>query len=316
MPVLIALSFLVFTLYQATPVNDVAIYKPAHEISTVIDNKSKDIDLYSLYYSASSNELLNNFTSSQRQLVKKEIGEFDITSFLESGVNGGLYDLWLYTHVCSLIDQNVNNKEKLINYIESLYAPEGFYLSHKDEDKKQKPDNYLLSTKMALETLALLESPSENSAQINRWLSQKVIKNFNNTSYEPISGGDTLFLIISLNQVLGKEGTLFVNIEKKSIEVIELLVKSEDSFEKFNTIMNLNSIISKKIPIDKNEIINILGRIHNNEGGFPLYGDPKQNPDILSTYLCIKMINSFNLDYPITEKDELFINNSLSGSFR
>lgn len=274
-----------------------------------------NIDLYSLYYSAKSSENLNMLSADEKNMIKNKIREFEISPLLEKGMNGGLYDVWLYIQICSLFEEEVRSKSLLISYIESLYSPKGFYLSHNKEDTQQTSVNYLLSTKMALESLDLLKHSTLNSEQIYRWLSNDVIQTIDNSQYDPISEGDLLFLIASLEKNLRVEKVHPFNFERNIERVKESLISLEDSFEKLDTIVKLNTLLDEKILIDKVDATNTFKAIQLKDGGFPMYGDINQSADILTTYLILNIRSSLILDFPISENDKTFINDSLISSF-
>ncbi|WP_433957854.1 hypothetical protein [Cytobacillus horneckiae] len=129
----------------------------SNNVSNEIQNNDDDeyIDFYKLYYSLAANEYTKTLSPSDIKKIKKEIEAYSSKKLIENSVS--VYDIWLYTEVLSLLEIEPDNKDLLMDYIDGLYNENGFFKSYAEEEKDLGSQNYLLSTKMSLESISNLD---------------------------------------------------------------------------------------------------------------------------------------------------------------
>lgn len=275
-----------------------------------------NIDLYTLYYSLEAKILTNTLTSEEKKSAIATMTNFDFEPFLQDYNTGNLYDIWLYSKILKNLNLSNPSRDSIINYINDLLSTNGYFLSYHGEDSKQEPENYLMSTKMALEILDILtyELSDQIYFSISNWLKENYSEfELDTNKYDIVSFSGFLNLISSIEITLKKHGIENLSIIKQ-INLHNLqksLLDTKLDIQLMESIMDINQQLDKDIaPIDISDIKKIT-ELENQDGGYPLYSQPKEKSDILTTYLVYKVLSQLNLEISLTNKQLKYLNTNL-----
>ncbi|MBN3525180.1 hypothetical protein [Paenibacillus apiarius] len=274
------------------------------ESYSIIDEGNQEeipqIDLYTYHYSTKAIDKINN-TISVTNSERKNLGNLDIKQFAHDNNKGSLYDIWLYTHSLDATDVKVEQISFIINFLNELQAEEGFFLSYKKEYKNGKENNYILSTKMALDIYRYYNHPIPNVKYIKEWLNKVIYDLGEKDDFVTIGSYVYLMKVMEKYIVENSDNSFFLpqRIIESFMEILkELYEKEEESVEKYDTALKLNSLFKKShFEMDKDVVSYYFNSIQLENGSFPLYGVIAES-DVLTTYLVVNISRELNISIP------------------
>lgn len=273
------------------------------------------LDLYNLYYVLESKKLINDLSNDELTNVKKEIENYPIELVIE---RGNLYDLWLYVQIHKFLEIKIPEKKEILDYLESLKTNEGFYLTYPGENEDGL-SSHLLSTKMSLEIMNEIKEKIDYE-QINNWIKENYEEDLSKLENDPISYVGAIYLIKFIQELTKQSNSKYIFDTDELGQHLEkatgLLLMSEDNIMKYDIILEFNSLDNENsIPINEKEVENYLLSIKHKSGGFPLWGLNDEEPDILTTYIALKLQKKLYLNIPISEVDKHFLDQTLEYIF-
>lgn len=286
----------------------------SNNASNKTENNDDDeyIDFYKLYYSLAANEYTKTLSPSDIKKIKKKIEAYSSKKLIENSVS--IYDIWLYTEVLSLLELEPDNKDILMDYINGLYVENGFYKSYAEEEKDLDSQNYLLSTKMSLESISNLEKKLSDKKQteITGWLTENFPKNLDKS--DVLSYADLYYVYLLLLNKFEK-GSVMMS-KNDSSYINESLDKESDSLIKYIVLTNVSLFSpNKNIEIDIEAMKENLMSLKQDNGGYPLFGDGNQElSDILSTYQVYYLLDFYEIEYELDEISHQFIRQNINDS--
>ncbi|MEX3713342.1 hypothetical protein ABFV99_13140 [Cytobacillus horneckiae] len=286
----------------------------SNNASNKTENNDDDeyIDFYKLYYSLAANEYTKTLSPSDIKKIKKKIEAYSSKKLIENSVS--IYDIWLYTEVLSLLELEPDNKDILMDYINGLYVENGFYKSYAEEEKDLDSQNYLLSTKMSLESISNLDKKLSDKKQteITGWLTENFPKNLDKS--DVLSYADLYYVYLLLLNKFEK-GSVMMS-KNDSSYINESLDKESDSLIKYIVLTNVSLFSAdKNIEIDIEAMKENLMSLKQDNGGYPLFGDGNQElSDILSTYQVYYLFDFYEIEYELDENSHQFIRQNINDS--
>jgi hypothetical protein len=277
---------------------------------------SYNIDLYTLYYSLEAKKML---FGTQFEHQEDLISILTSTSFEKEVLQkNNIFDLWLYTQTLKMFSLELPDKKLVSKFLEDLQTSNGFFLSQSNEDISNVHENYILSTKLALDIYSSSSIEPSNPDKISTWLN-KTFRTLQQERKDFLSFGGYLHLIKSIDDSLLEIGETFTMdgqefqtyLKQTEIEYRN----SANNIEKFDTAIQINKVFNKEILEVEQSLINSLIKDKQlDDGSFPIYG--QKQPDVMTTFLYLKVANELNIEIPRKEKLKEYLETQLLVSMK
>ncbi|MGG4555152.1 hypothetical protein [Paenibacillus humicus] len=288
-----------------------------------ISDEKKTIELISIEFFDTDNNIIFNYPSDSEPLVLNKIDYYDYYYSLktikllgEEGIHKrvkntklspftNIYDIWLYV-MSGQVDEK--DKDKIIQFLNQLESNKGYYYPNekeKNQGEVAKPYLYLLDTKMALEIYKSLNEKITSEEIISKYLMQAEIE-LNKNELDFVSKGSFIVLIDEINTILDNKRDIPKIMGKYQNDLVNLYIKTPPSLDKYYTAMKLINIYPDLgLELDKKEISKYIYKIQLSNGLFNIDGYT-EGYDSLSTNLAVEILMNLNIDIP--KKDRLLKN--------
>lgn len=292
------------------------------ESGTIIYNHSNketsyNIDLYSLYYSLEAKKIIGE---TQFEHTEEIIPILTSASFEKEVLEkNNVFDLWLYTQTLKHFGLELPDKTLVTEYLEELQTSNGFFLSQSNEDVTNNHENYILSTKLALDIYKTSSLIPKYPDKISTWLNHAFQNLLEDKKKDFLTSGGYLHLIKSINDnLLAIKGTYTLGtkhfdtyIKKTEIEY----KNSTNNIEKFDTAIQINKAFDKAVlPVEQSLVTSLIKDKQLDDGSFPLYG--QKQSDIMTTFLFVKVANELKIVIPSEEKLKEYLETQLLVSMK
>ncbi|MGN7300310.1 hypothetical protein [Ferdinandcohnia sp. SAFN-114] len=294
-------------------------------ISTIENISSKDIesekekrvdqiDLYETYYSINSKTILKTLSNGEVIKIEESLANTDFSKIInEKNLRLSLYDVWLYTETIKLMGKDLEYKDQILYYLESLSSDKGFYRSSTTEGLGLEHSNYLLATKMAIEIYISYGEPIPNAIETKKWLKNLCTELANQEDKDFISLGDYLVMIKNISE---NNNELNISAEQEYKDLTEyffenLLVREVKNIQEFNTLIDISKAFDINLTGLDAKFETYMISVQLADGSFPIYGQQGEHSDILTTYLFIKTSNELGITIPNFEKLNVYLSNKI-----
>lgn len=273
--------------------------------------KDRLADVYDLYYVTSIQKKLGEVNKSLLSDMEENLKDRDLSELTKGEPLTPLPNLWFYSQLTKQEEPNDLFKKEIASYLSELQQKDGLFIVEPDETNTDSEDvaPRLLPTKMAIDLFKNYDEKLPNSSTLLDTVSKEFEERLGYEQDMQINGH--VLLILQILQELDPTSEQ-LNKAKDAIPFERLQKEIEASSSDVVAISDMLDI-SKILYPDKNfdpQVVNKvekgLSGLQLKNGSFPFPNS--KEPDILSTYLSVKIMDAFGIEIKDKEKIQKYSN--------